>query len=492
MSPTITGVNEEHPNNSGHVLILGAGFSHAVNEHLPLANELGRRAFEVLARGDATAAPSFSNEYAFETHLSFLAESQPHLTEVENRENESEFARLLQAIVIALDEQQTVALADPAPRWFSELVSVLHYGCYTVITLNYDTLIEAAVASQHLDPHGSGTNPQAMALFSDPDDFPHPDELSVPGPRQPRSVTPDDLLRGQPPQRPHSSWPDGPGAATMRLLKLHGSLDWWWVPRDQSGATLSRHDTGSRFGAPVPLSEEDRSLRLPGRERFLIPPLSTKSPYYRNPITRQLWQDAYRALCSAKRISLVGYSLPLADIVMSGMLRSAIREGDGQVTVDIVNRDPTGLQERVIALSPGRPSIQPNIMEGGGCVESFAGQLGSELSMMVGEKVGSLPFTPGASDGPAYVAWHQDRRPITRCETTGDGALIVITDDESSLPSHLSVRPPYAREVSQRAKSATRIVARNSDGSEVAVVSYAVPDLHSPNLVQWLQLLPAG
>lgn len=143
---------------------------------------------------------------------------------------------------------------------------------------------------------------------------------------------------------PHGSWVGGPGAATMRLLKLHGSLDWWWVPRDESGVTLSRYDTGSTFGAPVPLTDENRSLHLPGLERFLIPPLATKSAYYRNPITRQLWQDAYRALCSAKRISLVGYSLPLTDIVMSGMLRSAIEKSDGQVMVEVVNRDSTGLR----------------------------------------------------------------------------------------------------------------------------------------------------
>ena len=37
---------------------------------------------------------------------------------------------------------------------------------------------------------------------------------------------------------------------TFRLLKLHGSLDWWWTPEDETGATLSRSPLVGGFGDP--------------------------------------------------------------------------------------------------------------------------------------------------------------------------------------------------------------------------------------------------
>ena len=81
----------------------------------------------------------------------------------------------------------------------------------------------------------------------------------------------------------------------------------------------------------------------------MVPPLATKSVYYGNPLTRQLWQDAYDALRSASRITLVGYSLPVADVVVAGMLRSAI---SGQhVQLEIVNRDPGDLCTRFATIA---------------------------------------------------------------------------------------------------------------------------------------------
>jgi hypothetical protein len=103
---------------------------------------------------------------------------------------------------------------------------------------------------------------------------------------------------------------------TFRLLKLHGSLDWWAVPKDVSGATLNREETYGTFERPAELTDEERHRTLHGRERFIIPPLSLKGTYYRNPLTRELWRQADQALHRATRISIVGYSIPPADFVM--------------------------------------------------------------------------------------------------------------------------------------------------------------------------------
>ena len=133
---------------------------------------------------------------------------------------------------------------------------------------------------------------------------------------------------------------------TFRLLKLHGSLDWWMSPRDPTGATLVRE--ALRFdvdGVPIGLLPEDRYRTLTGRELALVPPVLTKGAYFTNLVTRELWTNAAAALANADHVSIVGYSLPPGDSTMAGLLVSTLhREG---VDITIVNRTPGDLAERV-------------------------------------------------------------------------------------------------------------------------------------------------
>jgi hypothetical protein len=239
---------------------------------MPLTDELGSRAVESLqAAGRIGAAQvSFGPELSFESWLSLLSEEQPQLSDADNRDNAALFARLRDAIAAHLIEAQREALLLPAPSWLYEFVSALHGKQAIVLTLNYDTLVETAVASHCLwDPINR------------------------------RHVMPSDLLRNLPLLPNVGARVVGPLADTFRLLKLHGSLDWWAVPNDPSGATLNREPTQGAFEALHEMTDDERQQELPGRERFIIPPLSTKGTYYRNPLTRELWQQAYAALRNA-------------------------------------------------------------------------------------------------------------------------------------------------------------------------------------------------
>jgi pimeloyl-ACP methyl ester carboxylesterase len=144
----------------------------------------------------------------------------------------------------------------------------------------------------------------------------------------------------------------GPLIETFRLLKLHGSLDWWGVPDDWTGATLSRGEVRSTFGAPGRMGDLERRRVLPGREPFIIPPSLSKAAYYQNPILRELWQSALDALRSADRVSLIGYSLPPADPVMRGLLETAFRSDPP--TVDVVNSDSSPPSRHRSGRSPTR------------------------------------------------------------------------------------------------------------------------------------------
>jgi hypothetical protein len=189
-----------------------------------------------------------------------------------------------------IHEREADALAEPIPQWLWDLCQVWHERRITLITFNYDTLIARAAA--------------AVGLY---------DWESRQG------VTPDDVIDRLPP------WSPGPARVggraipdTMRLKKLHGSVAWYAVPGDFTGATLARR---SVFGWENHALDPDELRReFPGREPFIVPPASAKSGFYRNPVLRQLWQDAGTALSQANEVHLVGYSLPPADLVTRGML----------------------------------------------------------------------------------------------------------------------------------------------------------------------------
>lgn len=439
------------------VLVLGAGFSRAVSDHLPLANELGAHACEHARRYDRGLfgkIPKFSDDYPFEVWLSLLAEEQPYLREEGNLRNASRFAILKRALGEVLAEAEANAGVE-RPRWFHDLLTVLHYRQSTVITLNYDTLIEREVPRLF----GSTLRPEVDAT---------------------------DLLGDQPPFARYpedSSWRP---AITMSLLKLHGSLDWWWVPNDLSGATLVRQQV---------TSHAQRRRYVPAGEPFIVPPLASKSGYYRVPLIRQLWQDAYLALLDADRIALVGYSLPPTDIVMAGMLDPALRFS--LVHVDVVNPRPKAVLRRIATLGgPRSKSPLLHVLDQDSCVEDYVRDLTSRASVDVVQDIQMLQLPGGRSEpDPAAVSWRSHglsvNRGIEAIDQRADGTVALQIDDDPVF----NVRSPgrlSARQVVDGIRKAKRVVARTRDGYESMVIAFSPDDFENPNAQHLLRFIAAG
>jgi hypothetical protein len=310
------------------------------------ANRLGRAAYRQ-TRKEGAIRPTrrrFDSQYPFEVWLSQLAQDLPHLREQDNRRNFAEFAALRDSIVAVVDADQRRALAR-APSWLFELLSVWHAERATVITFNYDTMVESGVESSIL--------PLKELRITDSNSDLNPMRRVPKGWAQ-RALSLDILLD----QPPAVAGPHGLALAdSFRLLKLHGSIDWWQAPNDTSGATLNRWGNVSPFG-PIHLSlpVTAQGKLLPGRERFIVPPLAIKSPYYTAPLVHQLWRDAYAALSQARRLTLIGYSLPIADLVAAGMLESAMTAWKGDVSVEVVDKSPEPVLERLAAI--GSPPVE--------------------------------------------------------------------------------------------------------------------------------------
>ena len=466
---------------AAEVIILGAGFSRALSEHLPLANRLGQLPFDDAKSRDSNlfeGSPRFSDEYPFEVWLSLLADDQPHLDEGENRLNGARFSKLKESIVRELKQAQTLALGEADASWLFRLLTVLHRRRSVVITLNYDTLIEVGVLSTYL---GSATSVGGL-----PPGFDDVIVSSVVG--SAKGVVAEDILGGEPPTlvapRFGNSW-------SFRLLKLHGSLDWWSAPHDESGSTLAREPTLGRFGAPA---DRQPPQSLPGREPFVVPPLASKSAYYRNPVTRQLWRDAHDALARATRISIVGYSLPQTDIVMAGMLESALAVS--QAELEVVNPDAEGVLRRLKALgAPSSGSTLLTSVDGPNCVSDWVDRVCERASSELPRQIAELrPIDRPEAPDPVRVAWSRagslTQWQVRSADLTEDGLLVLVADPEVLGVSGGS--GPTPTQVVSMMGEAKRIVLDAPDGQRVPIVGFDASHFDNPNNRHILQLVAAG
>ena len=202
------------------VFVVGAGFSRAVSDRMPLTDQLGENALAALRSllPPRLALERLPRGLNFEAWLSQLAGDQPYLPDAENAENRAAFQRFSEAIADIIGTRVQEALANPYPEWLLSHLSVPPtITLATVITFNYDTLIECMVAT----PTGILGNPDLQGQLW-------------------QGVGWTELTGGLPP--PGDSGLPAEKVDTLRLLKLHGSLNWYWRAGDSSGISVVRRN----------------------------------------------------------------------------------------------------------------------------------------------------------------------------------------------------------------------------------------------------------
>jgi hypothetical protein len=107
------------------------------------------------------------------------------------------------AIAKILGESDNKVLADMYPEWLLRLVSAMHHTRATVITFNYNPLIECMVDTPI---EILGTENRSNSTFN--------------------NVSWVELTGNLPPWAPGSFRIGAEQVETLRLLKLHGSLNW--------------------------------------------------------------------------------------------------------------------------------------------------------------------------------------------------------------------------------------------------------------------------
>ncbi len=243
--------------------------------------------------------------------MTLLATPQPWASEAENLERRAMFLRVSERLAEVVREQQNEVMGSGrCPEWLDGLVAACAAGTETIITFNYDTLVESAFTMYEGQ---KGKHRQAQQLYA----------------------TPMATLRSRHGYAVLSSGNDEP---SFTLLKLHGSVNWFYSGALQSSGEvlyLLEHyrDPAHEDGVWYPQPYTDQLSLAPDKVALVVPPTTDKTTFLSHESVRTQWQRASLDLAHAVNVYFVGYSMPETDLMVRFMLQNARLEPDTQLYV---------------------------------------------------------------------------------------------------------------------------------------------------------------
>lgn len=270
------------------LFILGAGFSKAIYNSMPTMDELSSAVLQNREKAGLPVDALHRLGSNIELWMTYLSQSQPWLKTTDNDFNKAFAGQLREQIKEIIDDRTTLAARSDPPAWLSRLIRSWHEKRATVVTLNYDTLIERASRELRITdkikrvPAGQMYPPYFANIWS----------------RSGDGLFAEDEIN------------------TFLYLKLHGSTNWYYSGRDNFyGETIFYSDVPP-LGSDHSIQGTALSARSRDKEALIIPPVYEKTTYFNNETVKGLWHDASVALSKATRVFVIGYSLPSSDLGM--------------------------------------------------------------------------------------------------------------------------------------------------------------------------------
>lgn len=296
------------------VFILGAGFSKAVSEEMPITSELGKLVIDRYKYKESIDPKILEilQEDAgqgFEKALAYLAQDKPWLPEAENLRHKAlylDFSNVIRALFHEMMRSPMVWRSNQPPLWLEALITHWHDDRSTVITLNYDTLIERIA--------GGGPYWQKRAS-SIPTGHLYPIPLAPAHQRVEPSPIPAAAAESE--------------TQTFKLYKLHGSTNWLYSGRsDFYGEQLYYVPCKGGIDGPFDAlagrdAEVDDWNLLSDKVPLIMPPALDKSAFFQHESLRSMWFRAGEAIRRASRVICIGYSLPISDLTMVQFLKNS-------------------------------------------------------------------------------------------------------------------------------------------------------------------------
>ncbi|MFJ1757271.1 hypothetical protein [Kitasatospora sp. NPDC088134] len=283
------------------VFVLGAGFSRAISDAMPMLKELANQVMEsdpVRAVGITNGPELYGGNV--ERWLSALADPGPWRSRAEALRDRSDFAAVAEGIAEVVSKAEAKAAAEDCPPWLATLVRYWNKHQSTVITFNYDQLVELAYATVYKDDERGRGDARDLHLIA---------------------LTPADARVGSAP----GAWP----SAAFGLLKLHGSLSWWYSGLDgHPGEPIyfTRWSGAFKSGMHDVLAADIGDLTA-DMVPVIIPPVATKTPYYTSHLLTAQWRKAAKAISELgehDELVLMGYSLPPTDLTVGDLISSSL------------------------------------------------------------------------------------------------------------------------------------------------------------------------
>ncbi|WP_374035791.1 SIR2 family protein [Bdellovibrio bacteriovorus] len=288
------------------LFFLGAGFSKFLHSDMPLMTDLGRGIQDMGYHSDLYNE-EFKRSKNVESFMSYLNEELPY-------ERESQYLRKIAAAkdlsryiweVISSHDASYRGKSGGKHKFFCKLLT----EHASVITLNYDLLLESSLESA---------------------------ARSFPG----RTFN---LLRSYGMPLTPVSNRDGSGRLGAyppnfrpKIFKLHGSINWFYSGRS------------SYYGEQIYVRDGFGDSHLwEDKTPLIIPPTFSKSSYFNNESIRFLWNSAYIELKKCKKIILFGYSMPGSDSVVKTMMENCLSR---EAKVVVVNPDQSVLHRVQLSL----------------------------------------------------------------------------------------------------------------------------------------------
>ena len=242
-------------------------------------------------------------EEDFEKALTYLANENPWLPESENLRNRAlylDLTHFIRAVIHEKSKGPFVWGTNKPPMWLEGLITHWHKNRCTVITLNYDTLIERVASSTYW-----ASRSQMIATGQL-----YPIDLTPAGQRGTALINQETIQ-------------------TFRLFKLHGSINWFYSGRTQFyGENLyfvpCEGGVDGSFDALMKRDPESLHWDHVGdKTALIIPPILDKNIVFQHESLRSMWIQASQAIRDAKKNVCMGYSLPTGDLTMGQFLKSS-------------------------------------------------------------------------------------------------------------------------------------------------------------------------
>jgi len=330
---------------------MGAGFSKALNPAYPTLQELTNGVKQsFIQRYKNGALREHYNQLPellktnIELLLNYLFTNWPWKTTLDKDLDSA----LYKALMYEIYEQISSIVTNTVSDEYIRLVRYIATSNHSVLTLNYDTLLEDVLAKFSNFKTGEYCQVE-LYIEDDFDDVPHITSSERPYivTKQPEAqyktkltmnrefverLTADEFTKIFS-ETGHTFWThtspkdilprlqrkSGSNAKFENLIKLHGSLDWV----DEQSETIGLFQPETTKKAKIPL---------------IVPPVLDKSKYYFPEKIRDLWFSAHDHLRKATEIIIIGFSFPPTDISVRLLFQSALKTTT-PVRIVVVNRD---------------------------------------------------------------------------------------------------------------------------------------------------------